>query len=309
MKAARVLRFGPPEVIVLQDLPVPSPGAGELLVRVEAAGVGPWDALLREGKSALAQTLPLTLGSDIAGRVEAVGAGVSGFHAGEEVFGVTNEQFTGAYAEYALAAAGKMAARPSGLSFLEAASMPVVAVTAWQMLFEYGHAAAGQTVLIHGGAGNVGAYAVQMAKNAGLEVFATAASSDLQYVQSLGAHRVLDYRKEHFDQALRDIDLVLDTVGGETREKSVNVLRPGGILVSVVSPPVSGQTPQGITALFFYADVTTERLNNIIRLFQSGELRTHVGTVLPLEQVQVAHRMLGGLAHAPGKIVLQIARD
>src|SRR5215472_13344565 len=184
MKAARVLRFGPPSVITYDDLPQPEPAAGQLLVRVKAAGVGHWDALVREGKSGLHQVLPLILGAELSGIVEAVGAEVSGFKNGDEVYGATNEQFTGAYAEYAVPLARMMAQKPKNLNFIEAASAPIVTVTAWQMLFEYAHATAGQTVLIHGAAGNVGAYAVQLAKQAGVHVVATAASSDLDYVRA-----------------------------------------------------------------------------------------------------------------------------
>ena len=172
----------------------PAPGRGEALVRVAAAGVGPWDALIREHKSEVKSPLPLTLGSDLAGVVEAAGPDVSGLKAGDEVYGATNPQFIGAYAEYALASAGMIAQKPPGLSWTEAASVPVVGVTAWQMLFDYAHAKAGQTVLVHGGAGNVGAYAVQIARQAGLHVVATASANDATFVRSLGAERVLDYR-------------------------------------------------------------------------------------------------------------------
>ncbi len=149
MKAARVLRFGPPNVITNEDVPKPEPGAGQLLVRVKAAGVGHWDALIREGKVQL-QPLPLTLGSELSGIIEGIGADVSGFELGDEVYGATNEQFGGAYAEYAVPSARRMAPKPKTLSFIEAASVPIVTVTAWQMLFEYAHVTAGQTVLIHG---------------------------------------------------------------------------------------------------------------------------------------------------------------
>jgi NADPH:quinone reductase-like Zn-dependent oxidoreductase len=144
MKAERVLQFGPPNMIINDDLPRPTPAVGQLLVRVKAAGVGPWDALVREGKSGLHQPLPLILGSELSGIVEAIGANVSGFKAGDEVYGATNEQFTGAYAEYALPAARMMAQKPKTLNFVEAASAPVVTVTAWQMLFDYAHVTAGR---------------------------------------------------------------------------------------------------------------------------------------------------------------------
>ena len=308
MKAERVLQFGSPNVIINDDLPRPTPAAGQLLVRVKAAGVGPWDALVREGKSGLHQPLPLILGSELSGIVEAIGADVSGFKAGDEVYGATNEQFTGAYAEYALPAARMMAQKPRTLSFIEAASAPVVTVTAWQMLFDYAYATAGQTVLVHGAAGNVGAYAVQLAKQAGLHVVATAGSADLDYIRGLGAERVVDYQTERFEESVAGVDVVLDTVGGDTQQGSLRVLKPGGILVSVVSPvPEATQKRYGVRAAFFYVDVTTARLNQITELFDSGKLVTDVGTVLPLEEARIAHEMLGGAPHKRGKIVLSIA--
>jgi NADPH:quinone reductase-like Zn-dependent oxidoreductase len=177
--------------------------------------VGNWDSLIREGKVKL-QPLPLILGSELSGIVEAIGADVSGFELGDEVYGATNEQFSGAYAEYSLPSARMMAQKPKTLNFIEAASAPIVTVTAWQMLFEYAHVAAGQTLLIHGAAGNVGAYAVQLAKQAGLRVVATAASADLDYIRSLGAETVVDYQTERFEESITGVDVVVDTVE-ETR--------------------------------------------------------------------------------------------
>lgn len=308
MKAARILRFGPPGVITYDDLPQPQPGARQLLVRVKAAGVGPWDALIREGKSELHQPLPLILGSDLAGIVEAIGAEVPGFKTGDEVYGTTNGQFTGAYAEYALTSAAMMAQKPITLNFIEAASAPVVTVTAWQMLFDYAHVTAGQTVLIHGAAGSVGAYAVQLAAQAGLHVIATARSADLQYVTGLGAERVVDYQSGRFEESLTGVDVVLDAVGGDTQQRSLRVLKPGGILVSAVSPvPETIQQQYDVRTAFFYVDVTTARLNKITELFDGGKLVTDVGTVLPLEQARLAHEMLAGAPHKRGKIVLSVA--
>jgi NADPH:quinone reductase-like Zn-dependent oxidoreductase len=309
MKAARVLRFGPPNVIINDNLPRPAPAAGQLLVRVKAAGVGNWDALIREGKIEL-QPLPLILGSELSGIVEAIGAEVSGFKTGDEVYGATNEQFSGAYAEYAVPWARMMAQKPKTLNFIEAASAPIVTVAAWQMLFDYAHVTAGQTVLIHGAAGNVGAYAVQLARQAGLHVVATAACADLDHVRGLGAERVVDYNRERFEESLTGVDIVVDTVGGDTQQRSLRVLKPGGILVSVVSAvPETTQKRYSIRAAYFYVDVTTARLNKITELFDSGKLVTDVGTVLPLEEARIAHEMLGGARHKRGKIVLSIAAD
>src|SRR5579863_1066958 len=307
MKAARVLHFGPPSVIENDDLPRPVPAPGQLLVRVVAAGVGPWDALVREGKSEIGQALPLILGSEVSGIVDTVGSGVTGFRQGDEVYGATNEQFTGGYTECAVPLARMMAQKPKSLNFIQAASAPVVAVTAWQMLFDYANVTAGQTVLVHGGAGNVGAYAVQLANQAGLRVVATAASADREYVGNLGAAKVLDYPSQKFEESLAGVDVVLDTVGGDTQQRSFRVLKPGGVLVSIVAPvPEATQKRYGIRAVLFYVDVTTARLNKITELFDSGKLVTDVGTVLPLEEARVAHQMLGGAPHKRGKIVLSV---
>jgi NADPH:quinone reductase-like Zn-dependent oxidoreductase len=308
MKAARILQFGPPTVIQNADVARPEPAEGQALVKVKAAGVGPWDALVREGKSVISQPLPLILGSDLSGTVEAVGAGASPFQVGDEVYGVTNQQFTGAYAEYALASATMLAHKPKALSFVEAASAPVVAVTAWQMLFDYAHASAGQTALVHGAAGNVGSYAVQLARQAGVHVIATAAARDMEYVRNLGAGKVVNYQTTRFEEVVNGVDIVLDTVGGDTRERSFPLLKRDGVLVSVVSPIPEGMAEHyGVRAVFFLVEVTTPRLNRIANLFDHDKLVPRVGTVLPLEEARQAHEMLAGAPHKPGKIVLKIA--
>jgi len=308
MLAWRVHQFGPPEAMSLERIPRPDPGRGEVLVHVHAAGVGPWDGWIRAGKSALPQPLPLTLGSDLSGTVAAVGPGVSGMAVGDQVFGVTNPQFVGAYAEYALASAGMLARKPSSLSYAEAASVPVVAVTAWQGLFEHARLETGQTVVIHGAAGNVGAYAVQLAHRARLRSIATAGTKDIEYVRSLGADKIFDYHIQHFEHEVKDADAVLDLVGGETQMRSFQVLRPGGRLISAVSQPDQQRAKDyGVTAAFFLVDVTTERLRMIAELIDRGELETCVGAVLPLGDARDAHLMLEGRKRQPkGKIVLDV---
>jgi NADPH:quinone reductase-like Zn-dependent oxidoreductase len=308
MKAARIHRFGPPAVIVVDDLPRPTPGVDQVSVCVASAGVGPWDALIRENKSAVNAPLPLILGSDLSGVVEAVGPGVTQFQPGDEIYGVTNPQFIGAYAELALASANMIARKPALLSFREAASAPVVAVTAWQMLFDYAKASSGQSVLILGAGGNVGAYAVQLASQAGLHVYAAASAADAPYVRSLGAKAVIDYKQTRFEAVVPMVDIVLDVVGGETRERSFKIIKTGGILVSVVSEPLPD--PSRLTnarAVFFLVQVTTELLGKLADMFNHGKLTPHVGTVLPLEQVRKAHEMLAGAPHQPGKIVLSLS--
>lgn len=307
MKAVRVNRFGPPDVLSVEDIARPAPQAGEVLVRVSAAGVGPWDAWIREGMSKVSPPLPLTLGSDIAGIVESVGPEVSEFGTGDEIYGVTNKHFCGGYAEFAVASAGMIARKPEKLSFVEAASVPVVAVTAWQMLFDYANARAGQTVLIHGAAGSVGAFAVQLAKDAGLKVFATASGKDAQMVQRMGADQVIDYRNERFETLAPPVDIVLDNVGGETKLRSFAVLKDTGILVSAVSTNTTDVPPgRENQAVFFMVEVTTARLDRVSDLLRSGKLVAQVGSVLPLDDARLAHEMLAGAPHERGKIVLRI---
>lgn len=309
MRAARVHRFGEPEVIEIEDVPVPEPGPGEVLVRVGAAGVGPWDGWIRAGKSVLPQPLPLTLGSDLAGTIAAVGQEVTGFHSGEPVFGVTNKRFTDAYAECALAHADMIAPRPDTLDDVAAASVPVIAVTAWQALFDQARLAAGQTVLIHGAAGSVGAYAVQLAQRAGLHVIATAAAQDADYIHRLGATTVVDYRAVRFETAARDVDAVIDLVGGETQARSFSVLKRGGRLVSAVSNPDAETAARyEVRANFFLVNVTTAALREIGDRLARRELLTDVGLVLPFTEVRVAHEMLDGNQPKPrGKMVLRIS--
>lgn len=308
MMAWRVHEYGPPDVMRFERIPRPDPGPGVVLVKVEAAGVGPWDGWIRAGKGASPQPLPLTLGSDLAGKVIAVGPGVSSPRVGDQVYGVTNPEFVGAYAEYALASAAMVASKPTSLSYTEAASVPVVAVTAQQALFDQAQLKAGRTVLIHGAAGSVGAYAVQLARRAGLRTIATAARDDAAFVRDLGADSVIDYRTERFEDKVRDADAVIDLVGGDTQRRSFQVLRRGGKLISAVSDPDKDLAQRhGVEAAFFLVKVTTQALAQITGLIDGGNLRTRMGAVLPLADAREAHFMLEGMRPRPkGKIVLAV---
>ena len=306
MMAWRVHEYGPPSVMKFERIPRPAPGPGEVLVKVKAAGVGPWDGWIRAGQGAQPEPLPLTLGSDFAGEVVAVGPGVSGPLVGEPVYGLTNAHFLGAYAEYAVASAAMVARKPASMSFVEAAGVPVVAVTARQALFDHARLTTGQTVVIHGGAGSVGAYAVQFARRAGLHVIATASAEDAALVRALGADTVIDYRNGHFEDTVRDADAVIDLVGGDTQKRSFQVLRRGGKLISLVSQPDQALAQRyGVEASFFLVQVTTAELTEIARLIDDGKLRIGVGVVLSLADAPLAHRMLEGQKPRPeGKIVL-----
>lgn len=307
--AARVHQFGGPESIVIEEIATPSPSHGEVLVRVDAAGVGPWDGWIRSGNSAVPQPLPLTLGSDLSGTVAAVGPGVSHVKIGDVIFGVTNKRFTDAHAHYAIAQANMIALKPHALSAIEAASIPVIAVTAWQALFDHGHLKSGQTVLIHGGAGGVGAYAIQFAKKAGVRVIATASAKDAAYVRKLGADAVVDYNSERFEDTAKEVDVVLDLVGGETQARSFSTLKKGGVLVSAVSPPdqkVAGEN--NVTALFFLVDVSSNALSAIAKLIDEGGITTNVGPVFQLSDAKDIHEILDGKRPRPGgKIVIAMA--
>ena len=306
MKAACIHNFGPPDVITIDELARPTPRDGEVLVRVAAAGVGPWDSWIRAHKSVVVVKLPLILGSDIAGVVEEIGPGVSRFAVGDQVYGVTNPLFIGGYAEYALASEHMISRKPASLDFISAASVPVVGVTAWQMLFDYAKVQPGQSVLILGAAGNVGSYAVQLAAQAGLTVFATASLQDEEYVRRLGAAVVVDSKTTQLEDAVPVVDFVLDTVGGSLRDSSLTRIRPGGMLISVVSE-TKQEAGSSVRSVFFLVEVTSARLDSLTELFNSSRLKSNVGTVLALEDARLSHEMLDGVPHPRGKIVLKVA--
>lgn len=305
MKAIEVREFGGVDVLTYADLPVPSPGRGQVLVGVRAAGVGPWDVWVREGRSVLPQPLPLIPGSDLCGVVEAIGPGVAGFALGQPVYGVTNPRFTGAYAEFAVAEAGMIAPKPVQLTDAEAASVPVIATTAWQMLFDHAGLQPGQRVLVLGGGGNVGAYAVRLATWAAGEVVATASAEDAGFVTSLGARAVIDARGRGLSGLPGPFDVVIDTVGEPMLGQSCTLLRPGGAVISAVSMPDKYlATQHRVRAEFILVAVDTSGLARLATLFDDGTLRPRVGETLPLSAARTAHEMLAGRLHKPGKIVL-----
>jgi NADPH:quinone reductase-like Zn-dependent oxidoreductase len=308
MKAARVNRLGPPDVIAIEDIPVASPREHEVLVCVRASGVGPWDALVRTGTGKIKLPLPLTLGSEISGVVERVGGKSSDFAAGDEVFGATNPRFVDGYAEYAVAAARMLARKPAALSYIQAAALPVVAVTAWQMLFDHARLRQGQTVVVHGGAGNVGACAVQFARSRKLSVIATIHGGDPDYVRNLGADQVIDTTTQGFADFAQAADAVIDTVGGKMQDQLFALAKPGGIVVSAVVRPNQQLASQyGVRSDFLIVDVNNAQLAEIAGMFANGQLTIPIGQVLPLSEARAAHEMMAGSRpHARGKIVLSV---
>lgn len=308
MLANRIHRFGGIEVIEFEEILRPVPSSGEVLVRVRSAGVGPWDSLIRRGDSLLGHSLPLTLGSDLSGIIESVGPDVTEFKVGDEVFGVTNSLFIGAYAEFAIASTSRIAAKPKRLSFSEAASVPVIAMTAYQMLFEHAQLQPGQTALILGATGNVGAFATQLARSHGATVIGAASSGDHERALELGAHQVIETRDDALRRSSSRVDVVIDTVGGDLQRDALTMLKPGGKFVSAVEKPDPSQLEEAaVSGVFFYVDVKTAGLLQLAQFLDQGVLKTRVGEVLPLRQAWVAHEMLDGLRPRPsGKIVLEV---
>ncbi|WP_426230397.1 NADP-dependent oxidoreductase [Pararhizobium sp. DWP3-4] len=307
IRAVRVHEFGGISAMNEEEIDCPVPTAGQVLVKVAAAGVGPWDGWIRSGNSVLPQPLPLTLGSDLAGTVVQLGPDVTAFAVGDEIFGVTNPRFTNAYAQYALADANMISKKPGILSFVEAASVPVVASTAWQMLFDRGGAVTGTTVLVLGGAGNVGAYAVQFAAQAGARVLASALPDKVEYVKRLGAVVVIESTAAGLPEPIEQVDLVVDAVGGQSLPDSFNWVKSGGRIVSAVSVPDREIAKQkNVDAFFHLVRVNSPGLEKIAEMIGGGKIATRVGDVLELKNARLAHEMLEGKRHKPGKIVLTI---
>lgn len=306
MKAVQIHAYGGPEVLKYEDAPRPTAQAGEILVRVHAAGVNPVDWKVREGylKEMMPVQFPLILGYDVAGTVEAVGAGVTEFAPGDAVYA---DMKGGGYAEYVAFPATNAARKPQSLDFAGAASLPVAALTAWQALFDHAHLTAGQTVLIHAASGGVGHLAVQLAKNKGAHVIATASARNHDFVRSLGADEVIDYNTIQFEDVAHDVDVVFDTMGGDTQERSWGVLKPGGILVSIVSPDTEQQAQaHGKRGVIFHAQDSGAQLTEIAALIDAGKLKPHVERVFALADVRQAHETSQG-GHVRGKVVLQVA--
>jgi NADPH:quinone reductase-like Zn-dependent oxidoreductase len=280
-----------------------------VLIRVHATSVNPFDWKVRRGYLAgwLNHTLPLIPGWDVSGVIEATGPQVSDLRPGDEVYGMADASRNGAYAEYIVVHASKVARKPSSVDHIHAAAVPQAALAAWQALFNAGGLSAGQRVLIHAAAGGVGHFAVQFAKQRGAYVIGTASGRNLDFVRELGADEVIDYTTTPFEDVVHDVDVVLDTIGGDTQQRSWKTLKPGGILVSIVEPPSAELAAQhGVRQAFWGASQNADDLNAIAELIDSGKVKPTVSTVLPLDEVKDAHTMSEGM-HTRGKIVMKVA--
>ncbi len=308
MKAVRIHSYGGPEVSRYEDAPRPEPATGETLVRIQAAAVNPVDWMIRNGygKEWWRHQMPLTLGCEYAGVVEAVGTGVSHVKPGDEVFGFINLVNNGAYAEFAVAREAEVALKPKSLDFIKAAALPVAALTSWQALFDIGKLVAGQKALIHAAAGGVGSIAVQLAKAKGAVVLGTASARNLDFLRQLGVDQAIDYTAVRFEDVARDVDVVFDTIGGDTQQRSFTALKPGGALVSAVSPPAQEQAAaHGVNAAMVQVQPNAAQLAEIAALADAGKIVPNIETVLPLAEFQRAHE-LSQSGRTRGKIVLQV---
>ncbi|WFP65299.1 NADP-dependent oxidoreductase [Mesorhizobium sp. WSM4904] len=308
MRAVIQNSVGGPDVLFVAGQPDPWPAAGEVLVRVKAAGINPVDGAVRGGFYPLLGEPPFILGWDISGTVEAVGAGVSAFEAGDEVFGMPRfPKQAGAYAELAAAPAAEIAIKPAGIDHVHAAALPLAGLTAWQGLVRHGRIQSGQRALIHAGAGGVGHLAVQIAKALGAHVVSTASPDKLDFVRSLGADEVIDYTSKDFTGAVGNFDLVLETVGGDHAEASLKVLRDGGVLVSLLNVPDAARAKakeRNIRVERMSVTPDREGLVELARLVDAKKLSPHVAKAFPLDQAGAAHAFLA--TRPIGKVVLTV---
>jgi NADPH:quinone reductase-like Zn-dependent oxidoreductase len=309
MKAIRVHEYGGPEVLKYENAPRPRPVAGEVLVRIHAVGVNPVDWKVRAGhlKDVIAYPMPMIPGWDVSGVVEATGPNVTRLKKGDEVYGQPDVVRNGAYAEFAVVPESELALKPTSIDHVHAASVPTAALTAWQGLFDVGGLRTGQTVLIHGAAGGIGSFAVQLAKWKGARIIATASGRNQEFLLNLGAKKAIDYEKTRFEDVVRDVDVVFDTIGGDTLKRSFGVLKKGGILVSTVETPSAEEAAaHGVRAAMVSMQVDPDQLAEIARLVDSGMLRPIVEAVFPLKEARHAQE-LSQTGHARGKIVLKVA--
>ena len=301
MKAVVITEYGSNDVVHLVDIDKPSPGAGEVLVKVHAAGVNPIDWKIRGGAGErMGMPLPIRLGGEFVGTIEALGPGVHSFGHGEAVFGMVH---TGAFAEYTLAKADNIVRKPSGLDFIQAAALPLAGTTAWQALFDEAGLSAGQRLLVTGGSGGVGSLAVQFAKAKGAHVTAVASARNAQFVRDLGADAFIDYTSGPFEEAASDVDVVLDTVGGETFQRAFKTLRKGGFMVTVVAFPGDEAERFEVGVKRSFTVPSAPSLSAIADLVEAGKVTPHIDAVLPLAEIRQA-LALSEAGHARGKIVL-----
>ncbi|TWF47607.1 NADP-dependent oxidoreductase [Neorhizobium alkalisoli] len=308
MRAVRIHEFGSENVLRLERVERPEPGGHEVLIKVMAASVNPVDWKTRKGEYAMVgeDDLPLTLGRDLAGEVAAVGNRVSEFKVGDRIFAMLDAKH-GGYEEFASIPVSQLVGMPAGLSFDEAAAVPLAGMTAWQGLFQNGNLKAGQRVLIHGGGGGVGHFAIQFAKAKGAWVATTVSPADASLAKELGADQVIDYHSERFEEVIDPVDLVLDLIGGETQDRSFAILKEGGVIVSTLGEPDKAAAERSkVRAVGFMVNPNARQLAEIGELIDQGKVNVVLHKVFPLEDAAAAQRALEQ-EHVQGKIVLRVA--
>lgn len=320
MKAVRIHQFGGPEVMQIDEIERPVPAPDEILVKVYASGVNPVDWVIRNGANDKLRpflSLPMTLGWDTAGVVEELGSEVTGFQKGDAVYGVPNFPGDGSYADYCVAKATQFAGKPKSLSFIEAAGVPLAALTAWTGMLAHGKLQAGQRILIQGASGGVGSFAVQFAKVKGAYVIGVASTSNVEYLKQLGADEVIDYKTQKFEDLVHDVDVVLEASpirDNKERLKSVSVLKEGGILVSVNTDfPFNDEVMEALARKDATGELAPnqprqEWLEEIAQLIDEGNVQVLISNVFPLEQVVEAHRESESW-HVRGKLVLEVRKE
>jgi NADPH:quinone reductase-like Zn-dependent oxidoreductase len=305
MKAVRIHAYGGVDALKYEEAPRPEPKEDELLIRVMAAAVNPVDAAIRRGR--IGGSLPLIPGMDVAGVVEKTGAKIAKFKAGDAVYAYLSFKEQGGYAEFAIAKENEVAAKPKSLSYEQAAAVPLAATTAWQALVDTAKLSAGQTVLIHGGSGGVGSFAIQIAKARGAKVIATASTANQDLLKQLGADQAIDYTTTKFEDVVKDADVVLDAVRGDTLSRSYGVVKKGGIIVSITGRPDKAELEKrGIRGASLMAHPDAQVLEELAKLIEAKKITPVVSQVLPLSEAAKAHEMIA-TSHTRGKIVLKVA--
>ena len=311
MKAVVIHEYGGPEVLKYEDIPRPEPKDDQLLIRIIAAGVNPVDALIRSGMFAKEgnRAFPIIPGGDIAGVVEKVGSRITKFKSGDPVFAYVSLDNSGGYSQYSLVTEREVAAKPKSLTYVEAAAVPIAGMTAWQALVDAAKLSAGQTVLIHGGSGGVGSFAIQIAKARGAKVIATASTANQEFLKQLGADVAIDYTKQKFEDVAKDVDVVLDSIGRDTLARSYGVVKKGGIIVSLVARPNQDELQKhGIRGTALNVESTSEQLAELGELIDARKIKVIVSQTFPLSEAMKAQEQVA-TGHTRGKIVLKIADE
>ncbi len=310
MKAIVIHEYGGPEVLKYEDVPRPEPKDDQLLVRVIAAGVNPVDGMIRSGMFASEKRVfPIILGGDIAGVIEKVGSKITKFKAGDPVFAYVSLDNNGGYAQYAVVTEREAAPKPKSLTYVEAAAVPIVAMTAWQALIDTAKLRWGQTVLIHGGSGGVGSFAIQIAKARGAKVIATASTANQDLLKQLGADVAIDYTKQKFEDIAKDVDVVLDSIGKDTLARSYGVVKKGGMIVSLVARPNQAELAKhGIRGAAVSVEPNSEELTEIGKLIDEKKIKVIVSQTFLLSEAMRAQEQVA-TGHTRGKIVLKVGDE